>query len=434
MTFGKLAGPGATSVPFSVGIMAYNEGANIANAIDAILNQRLSAGHVAELIVVASGCTDDTVQIVAGISRDDTRVRCIVQERREGKASAINVFLGAACSPVLVMVGADVLLKEGSLDALLSHFDDPAVGMVGAHPIPVNDERTFLGYTVHLLWDLHDRVARESPKLGEVVAFRNVVPSIPFDTPVDEISIQALIEQLGYQVVYEPHAIVYNRGPATISDYLRQRRRIHAGHLRIRKRQGYSASTMSVRRIGQALLAMRPFATPRATCWTIGAIALEAWARYLGQRDYMRRRPQHLWQVATTTKSHIAEEANPQIGQTVLVFHVVNFRQQELELGVRSANMLAQQIVQRMRHTLEGSGNVAAERSGTIVALAPIGRDEAEQIAMQLITSVETTPFHVNGHREGVAIKLGCGIISFLQTGNALALSIPAAVEEIASL
>jgi biofilm PGA synthesis N-glycosyltransferase PgaC len=434
MTASNMAGVVTTSVPFSVGIMAYNEDANIANAINAILNQRLSTGHVAELIVVASGCTDNTVPIVAGIARTDTRVRCIIQERREGKASAINEFLGVACSPVLVMVGADVLLKEGSLDALLSHFNDLSVGMVGAHPIPVNDERTFLGFVVHLLWDLHDRVARESPKLGEVVAFRNVVPSIPFDTPVDEISIQALIEQLGYQVVYEPHAIVYNRGPATISDFLRQRRRIHAGHLRIRKRQGYSASTMSVQRIGQALLTMRPFATPRATCWTIGAIALEAWARCLGLRDYMRHRPQHLWQVATTTKSHIAEEANPQIGQTVLVFHVVNYRQQELELGIRSTNALVQQIVQRMRQTLDGSGAVAAERSGTIVALAPMEREKAEYIAMQLITYVETTSFRVNGHREGVAIKLGCGIISFLQTGNALALSIPAAVEEIASL
>jgi glycosyltransferase involved in cell wall biosynthesis len=435
MTANNLAGVVTTSLPFSVGIMAYNEGANIANAINAILTQRLSAGHVAELIVVASGCTDNTVPIVAGIARNDTRVRCIVQERREGKASAINEFLGIACSPVLMMVGADVVLKEGSLDALLSHFNDPAVGMVGAHPIPVNDERTFLGFVVHLLWNLHDRVARESPKLGEVVAFRNVVPSIPFDTPVDEISIQALIEQLGYRVVYEPHAIVYNRGPATVSDFLRQRRRIHAGHLRIRKRQGYSASTMSVRRIGQALFMMRPFASPRATCWTIGAIALEAWARYLGLRDYLRRRPQHLWQVATTTKSHIAEEATAQIGQTVLVFHVVNFRQQELELGMRSANLLAQQIVQRMRQTLDGRATVAAERSGTIVALAPMEREEAEYLAMRLITNVEAAPFHVNGQREGVAIKLGCGIISFLQAGNALALSLPApAVEGVASL
>ena len=72
----------------------------------------------------------------------------------------------------------------------------------------------------------------ESPKLGEIVAFRNVIPRIPLDTAVDELSIQALITQLGYQLVYEPEAVVYNRGPATVGDFLRQRRRIYAGHLR----------------------------------------------------------------------------------------------------------------------------------------------------------------------------------------------------------
>src|SRR5207253_2073661 len=72
------------SLACSVGIMAYNEAANIANAIETILHQHLTVGHVAELIVVASGCTDGTVSIVAAIARDDARVRLIVQERREG--------------------------------------------------------------------------------------------------------------------------------------------------------------------------------------------------------------------------------------------------------------------------------------------------------------------------------------------------------------
>jgi hypothetical protein len=51
-----------------------------------------------------------------------------------------------------------------------------------------------------------------------MVAFRNVVPSIPLDTAVDEISIQAIVTQLGYRLVYEPQAIVFNRGPSTVRD------------------------------------------------------------------------------------------------------------------------------------------------------------------------------------------------------------------------
>jgi biofilm PGA synthesis N-glycosyltransferase PgaC len=229
----------------SVGIMAYNEEENIADAIGTVLGQKLSSGHVAELIVVASGCDDDTVPIVGEIARRDPRVRVIEQPQREGKASAINLFLAGAQSPVLLMVSADVLVENGTIDALLRHFEDPAVGMVGGHPIPVNRETTFLGHAVHLQWRMHDRIARECPKLGEIVAFRNVVPSIPTDTAVDEISIQALVEQFGYRLVYEPEAIAYNRGPTTVGDFLRQRRRIYAGHLRVAEQQGYAAPTMS---------------------------------------------------------------------------------------------------------------------------------------------------------------------------------------------
>src|SRR5215216_1693563 len=114
-----VSGADAPGVGCSVGIMAYNEEANIADAIGAILHQKLSSSHIAELIVVASGCEDRTVPIVSEIVSQEPRVRLIEQERREGKASAINLFIGAATSPVLLMVSADVLLEEGTLDALL---------------------------------------------------------------------------------------------------------------------------------------------------------------------------------------------------------------------------------------------------------------------------------------------------------------------------
>src|SRR5260370_28454932 len=179
----------------SVGIMAYNEEANIAHALDSILRQELPGKQIREVMVVASGCEERTADIVADIASREPRVRLIEQERREGKASAINLLIGEAKCAVLVMVGADLMVEDGAFDFLLRHFEDPAVGMVGGHPIPVNDSGTFLGHAVRLQWRLHDRVARHSPKLGEMVAFRNVVPRIPLDTAGSKLSMQALITQ-----------------------------------------------------------------------------------------------------------------------------------------------------------------------------------------------------------------------------------------------
>src|SRR5947209_14291354 len=77
---------------YSVGVMAYNEEANILRTLQAIIEQESQQTCMEEIIVVASGCTDHTVPIVQEFMRDEPRVRLIVQERREGKASAINLL------------------------------------------------------------------------------------------------------------------------------------------------------------------------------------------------------------------------------------------------------------------------------------------------------------------------------------------------------
>ena len=417
--------PAVPDLECSVGVMAYNEQDNIADALDSILGQKTTARQIAEVIVVASGCEDQTGAIVADIARYDPRVRLIEQERREGKASAINLFISAARFPVLVLVSADVLVKDGTFDALLRHFDDPSVGMAGGHPTPVNSETTFLGHAVHLQWRLHHRIARRSPKMGEIVAFRNVVPSIPLDTAVDEISIQALITQLGYRLVYEPQAVIYNRGPATVRDFLRQRRRIYAGHLRAREQQGYSASTMSAWRAGRALWGSGSFATPRAVLWSIGTVGLEATARALGQYDVVRRRSQHVWEISDTTKRHIADGANAQSQHNVAVFHIVNFHHQQLEVGLHASRQLTRRVADHIKRALGSKAIVSVQQSGTIIALLPGDREAAERTARDLVQRFEATPLPLNGDGATVRASLACGIIAIPQAGPPLASSIP---------
>ena len=63
----------------SIGIMAYNEEANIARTINAVLKQEGPSIRVEEVIVVASGCTDRTVPTVAEIALKEPRVHLYVQ-------------------------------------------------------------------------------------------------------------------------------------------------------------------------------------------------------------------------------------------------------------------------------------------------------------------------------------------------------------------
>src|SRR5437016_11466376 len=156
MQQGWRARQGDEYVHCSVGIMAHNEEANIGRTVRAVLEQQVLSVCLMEVIVVASGCTDRTVPIVAEIALHEPRVHLCVQEKREGKASAINLFLKQAISPVVVLIGADIIPEISAIEYLCSPFKDLSIGMVGGRPVPINDPDTLMGHAVHLLWRLHD--------------------------------------------------------------------------------------------------------------------------------------------------------------------------------------------------------------------------------------------------------------------------------------
>ena len=283
----------------AVGLMAYNEEANVAAALRSVLAQAGPHVRLHSVTVVASGCTDATVPRAREAAGRDPRVRVLEQSRREGKATAITAFLDTVRDADLVaLVGADTRLAEGALEALLAPFDDPGVGMTGGRPVPVNARTTLLGRVVHVLWELHHEIALRDPKLGELVAFRRVFDAVPADTAVDEAAIEAMIRRRGLRLAYAPGAVVQMKGPTTVSDFLAQRRRIHAGHVRLKRASGHTVSTMGLPGVIRALLGHRPPAGTAAA-----AVALEGTARLLGSFDArVAGREHRIWKAIPSTK------------------------------------------------------------------------------------------------------------------------------------
>ncbi|MHA1471371.1 MAG: glycosyltransferase, partial [Candidatus Asgardarchaeia archaeon] len=214
----------------SIGICAYNEEKNIGKIINALLKQRIHVAKIKEIIIVSSGSTDNTNIIVNAYAKKYDKVKLFIQKKREGKASAINIFLKNAIGEILVLESADTIPLPNTIENLVLPFIDQKIGMTGGRPIPVNDKRTILGYTIHLLWTLHHLISishPENPKFGEIIAFRKgIVKRVPKKTVVDEAWIQAMVAKKGFKFKYVPSAIVLNKGPETVSDFLRQRRRI----------------------------------------------------------------------------------------------------------------------------------------------------------------------------------------------------------------
>ena len=286
----------------SIGLMAYNEEANIGKLLESLLNQKLSNCRIEEIYVVASGCEDDTEAIALSYCKLDNRIKVIKQTKREGKASAINLFLSRAKCNIIVIESGDTIPEKDAIEKLVDPFAEASVGMTGGHPVPINSKNTFIGFIVNLQWGLHHRISLERPKMGELIAFRKLFNEIPLDTAVDEASIEAIIMQADYKLKYVEDAIVYNKGPENIRDFLKQRRRIMAGHLYVRKTQGYNVSTTSWKNI------LGPFIkeiswSGKGLLWTFGAIILEILGRLLGYYDfYILKINPFMWDIASSTK------------------------------------------------------------------------------------------------------------------------------------
>ena len=286
----------------SVGIMAFNEEANIAKTLQAVLDQKTTTCSIDEVIVVASGCTDNTETIVRSFCDLYPQVTLLVEKCREGKASAVNLFLSHVSNNILIAVGADTIPAPDALQRLVEPFIDPEVGMTGGHPIPINDPDRFMGFAVHLLWELHHQIALKTPKLGEMTAYRKIFQRIPVRSSVDEAAMEPLIRGQGYKLRYVPEAIVFNRGPETVKDFLKQRRRIYAGHLQMRRKQGYQVSTMSGLNILPALLRAWKWDW-QFIYWMPFVVLLEAYGRLLGWVDFNFKKQDHaIWERVETTK------------------------------------------------------------------------------------------------------------------------------------
>ena len=284
-----------------MGVMAHDEEANIGRLLEAVLSQRTTTTLLTEVIVIISGCTDRTEEIVRSWAARDGRVRLVVQPTREGKAAAVNLFLSLSREHVLVLCSADLVPGPETIEQVVAPFADQEMGMTTCRPVPVDDPRSFLGFAAHLLWELHHRINLVAFKAGELIAFRKVFQRIPFTTSVDEASIEPVIRGQGYRLRYVGSAVVHNKGPETVEEFLSQRRRIYAGHLALRHELGYHVSTLSAFKILRLMLSRLDW-RPRAFLWTWAVAALEAYGRLLGRLDYRNGRDHAIWTIARTTK------------------------------------------------------------------------------------------------------------------------------------
>ncbi len=218
----------------TIGIPTYNEEKVIVKCINSILPQ-ISKDD--EIIVVSSGCTDNTEKRIKEIN--DKRIRLIIESERKGKSSALNLIIKNAKSDILVQTDGDVIIEEGSIKQLVKHFKDKKVGAVSGNPIPViPEDNLFYDWTkmsYRKIGEIREKEVENKTfnvhLSGYLLAFRKkALKEVPFAKGAVDAWMGKIIKEQGYKLTYEPNAKVYVKAPLTIKDFLIQKARVRAGY------------------------------------------------------------------------------------------------------------------------------------------------------------------------------------------------------------
>ncbi len=84
-----------------------------------------------EVVVVDNGSADGTPEYLTRLSRDDARVRVLLNGHNAGFAVASNQGLALARGDHLVLLNNDTMVPPGWLAKLVPHLRNPQVGLVG---------------------------------------------------------------------------------------------------------------------------------------------------------------------------------------------------------------------------------------------------------------------------------------------------------------
>jgi len=222
----------------SVGICAYNEEKSIGKTINSVLPQ---LNRKDELLVVASGCTDATTEIVRGLGRKDKRIKLIVEKERKGKASAINKILRNAKGDKIVLTDADILLEKDAIKNLVNKLKGNTGAVIGA--TTSFKKENFLDKLQDFAWQVFNETRLEQSEKGELFALngylsavkKGIVYDISLNSLVDDWALGWQIKEKGHSIVFEPKAIVKVKAAQNISDYIKQKTRIRIGQLQIKQ-------------------------------------------------------------------------------------------------------------------------------------------------------------------------------------------------------
>ncbi|MHA1698882.1 MAG: glycosyltransferase [Promethearchaeota archaeon] len=287
----------------SLGITTHNEERSIPKLLNSVFKQKIPKGYsLDEIIIVSSGSTDQTNEIIRAFQKNDDRIRLIEEPEKTGKINATNQIIDEFGGDILIHSGGDGIYKRDAFYWLLKSYDDPAVSAVCGHPVPLNPKGSLWGFASFLIWELHHLTLLDYPKKlsGELFSIkREYLERVPPNAGSDDTYLERVVQRKGGKIKYEPRAIIYILGPQTARDFFKQRRRVN-GHVQmgelIYKTDCPTTNFKTNLRI--LIKNLNRFISP----YLIPVAVMELFARLFAMLDLRMGRVSSVWESVETTK------------------------------------------------------------------------------------------------------------------------------------
>jgi len=220
---------------FTIGIPVHNEEKNLNMLLNYLAASKFNF-KAKEIIVVCSGCTDNSLGIAKKCQKRNRLIKIFHERERKGKFSAINKILSAATSNYVILINSDTLPEINSLNVLVEPFADEKVAAVTGRPICIQKNNTLAGYFHNFMWNYHHEMSRAFPNVtGEICALRkNTIKKLPNKIINDDEYIASSLFKNSV-IKYVPKATSKVIENLDINNYLKKRRRFAAGHIQISK-------------------------------------------------------------------------------------------------------------------------------------------------------------------------------------------------------
>ena len=235
-----------TTASVSVGICATTELENTFHLTDEILSLGDGPINLREILVATPNR-----QLARELAVRDPRVVVLLEEKREGKISALNKIIQHASGDILVLACADIKIARNAIPRLVQDLTrHPELGAVDSIVELVNGERLIMDRVSNLLWETNnatldelDSQERLSQITGNLLAVRReLIEKLP-DVINDDEYVALKVHEKGFQVKRAHGAQIWIGGPRTPADYLFQRSRVLQGHLQLIQRFGKMPTT-----------------------------------------------------------------------------------------------------------------------------------------------------------------------------------------------